>query len=366
MNGERHEFENSGKLVETNRQKPHSLRGVKNLTVQQEIASIETEYKDYASATIGDLALSINLCRTGESFQHVDNSIYIPSIGTQPAISDLSKAAIKHQNYIQIVLDSDRVIAKYLASFFQSALGGKIREAGLSQTVIPKITKSALHEMIIPIPNIETQREIINTLDKLELVVDRVHSFERNLALNPIGARETVAKIDAILDAVGDLVDSEKIKSVVRAGESKTVEFKQTLSLDLKTQTKQKYIEDAAIKTVAAFLNTDGGLLIVGVQDDSKIVGVGHEIDMFHKNKDKFLLHFKNLLKTRVGEQFYPFVNQRLVEVDSKTVFLVECRQSTTAVYVDDREFYVRTNPATDKLEGPQLVAYVQHHFGRS
>jgi hypothetical protein len=33
------------------------------------------------------------------------------------------------------------------------------------------------------------------------------------------------------------------------------------------------------------------------------------------------------------------------------------------AVYVDNKDFFVRTNPSTDQLEGPKLVAYIQNHF---
>ena len=45
-------------------------------------------------------------------------------------------------------------------------------------------------------------------------------------------------------------------------------------------------------------------------------------------------------------------------------MLMVECTQSSKPVYLDGSEFYVRTNPATDRLDGPKLVEYVQNHFG--
>ena len=49
--------------------------------------------------------------------------------------------------------------------------------------------------------------------------------------------------------------------------------------------------------------------------------------------------------------------------VDVKHVLFVECKSSQAPCYLDRMEFYVRTNPATDKLEGPKLVEYVKNHF---
>jgi hypothetical protein len=46
-----------------------------------------------------------------------------------------------------------------------------------------------------------------------------------------------------------------------------------------------------------------------------------------------------------------------------KHVLIVECQQSKKPIYFEGRDFYVRTNPATDKLEGPKLVDYIQNHF---
>ena len=55
--------------------------------------------------------------------------------------------------------------------------------------------------------------------------------------------------------------------AIVAKGESKTVEFKETFALDVKKGTKEKYIEKSALKTIVAFLNAEGGDLLVGVND---------------------------------------------------------------------------------------------------
>nr|WP_256577715.1 MULTISPECIES: ATP-binding protein [unclassified Pseudomonas] len=148
-------------------------------------------------------------------------------------------------------------------------------------------------------------------------------------------------------------------------GETDVTELKSSFSLDIKKQEKADYIEDASLKTVVAFLNTDGGSLLIGVSDDGELLGLNDEINRFHKgSKDKFLLYFKNKLKSRVGEQYYPFISTKLVILDGKNVLWIDCKSSVNPCYLYGQDFYVRTNPATDKLEGPKLVEYVKNHFG--
>jgi len=123
-------------------------------------------------------------------------------------------------------------------------------------------------------------------------------------------------------------------------------------------------LEDSVIKTIGAFLNSDGGDLLVGVDDDGRVTGIDFEIEKLHKkSRDEFLKHFKNKLKERIGEQFYPKIAFDTVELDGKLVFHVNCLPSDIEVYVDGKDFFVRTNPATDKLEGPKLTAYVLQRF---
>ena len=61
-----------------------------------------------------------------------------------------------------------------------------------------------------------------------------------------------------------------KLEKQISNGESKTLEFKETLSLDLKNQVKEKGIELSSLKTITGFLNSDGGDLLIGINDNEK------------------------------------------------------------------------------------------------
>jgi hypothetical protein len=77
----------------------------------------------------------------------------------------------------------------------------------------------------------------------------------------------------------------EQIRGWVAEGESGTMEYKQKLSAD----------ERKVLKTVAAFANGQGGVILLGVDDDQAICGVEHEFPQgsLGKYKDKItnLIH---------------------------------------------------------------------------
>ncbi|GGD71009.1 RNA-binding domain-containing protein [Lacimicrobium alkaliphilum] len=338
--------------------------GFESLKARLQLDRLETQYKDYKSYVLGEIAIEMNMVRSGESLEHKDNSIYVPTVGTSVVTDDLSSVTIKHHNIIQVVL-SDVAKSQYAAAFFRSDLGLLILRSLTRGAVIPRISKSDLSQAQIAVPSSKEQAEIVRSHSQLQTLTAAIANFQRELALNPGSASAIRGQVDSMLETIGGLTEADRVMSLSREGESATVEFKESFSLDVRKGTKEKYIELSALKTIVAFLNTNGGVLLVGVTDAGDIPGIRYEVERFHKNTDTFLLHFKNKLKQRVGEQNYPYINHRLVNLGDANVLMVDCKPAKSPCYLDGKEFYVRTNPATDKLEGPQLVEYVQNHFNK-
>ena len=152
-----------------------------------------------------------------------------------------------------------------------------------------------------------------------------------------------------------------EIKSLINKGESDRVEFKSTLRWNLKKERSEKGIEKAWLKSVVAFLNTDGGVLLVGVGDDGDILGTG--ADQF-ENDDKYLLHVNNCIQQHIGLECSSFIRFHLVPVDDNNVLLIECQPSPSAVFLKigkEEEFYVRVGPGSRRLSTSEVLTYVAH-----
>ncbi|MBM3231807.1 ATP-binding protein [Candidatus Pacearchaeota archaeon] len=157
--------------------------------------------------------------------------------------------------------------------------------------------------------------------------------------------------------------DDEKIKSLISSGEGVKLEFKSSLRTNLHTNSTDKNIENSILKTIVAYLNTDGGTLIVGVNDNGDILGL--DKDAFVSD-DKLKLHLNNMIKNAIGPHFMHFVNYELFEIESKKILKIECISSNKRVFLKDNgveEFYIRNGPSTIKLNGNSLIDYINNRF---
>ena len=67
--------------------------------------------------------------------------------------------------------------------------------------------------------------------------------------------------------------DEPSLLDLIRSGEGHSLEFKSTLRWNLHADRVDRNIENASLKTVAGYLNADGGVLLVGVTDQGNRSG---------------------------------------------------------------------------------------------
>lgn len=149
------------------------------------------------------------------------------------------------------------------------------------------------------------------------------------------------------------------LRPLLDAGESGTLEFKSTMRMNLKTGKAGKEIELAWLKTVAAFLNTDGGILLIGVDDSGEIVGL--DADGFASD-DKCRLHFKNLINQHIGLEFSKSLRFKIGSTAGKKVAAVECERSARPVFLrakGEEAFYIRSGPSSVKLSTSKVLEYL-------
>ena len=67
------------------------------------------------------------------------------------------------------------------------------------------------------------------------------------------------------------------VEELIENDEDFAVEFKSTARWDLKESKPNKAMEDAVVKTIAGFLNSDGGTLLIGIGNDGETLGLDHD-----------------------------------------------------------------------------------------
>lgn len=343
------------------------FKGFDNWKIQSQINALQSEYKNYKTITFSNLLKELVPGKRGIKFEDKLNTIYIHKVGTKPVVSSLDRLDGKQDYFIQCSLDENLVSSFFLESFFSTELGKLILSSISSGVVVPHISLMDLRNAEIPLPSLKDQNDINDSIKKLKRVRSLILEFENNVSINPLGALDDIKRIDLILDIAGQLSKADKLASVIRGGETKTVEFKQTFNTDIKTWQRFESLEITTLKTIVGFLNAKGGQLFIGVHDSGEITGINEEMRRRHKNSvDDYLKHVKDIVKTSIGIDVFDYIEYEVVSINGKQILHFECKQSPKPFFLkikDKKSFFIRTNPATEELDGPELIEYISNHF---
>jgi len=165
------------------------------------------------------------------------------------------------------------------------------------------------------------------------------------------------------------LKEHRNAAALIRQGESKTLEFKCTLRWNLKDDRQDDVATTfAALKTIAAFLSTDGGELLLGVADDGSVVGNER---VWLENDDKFMLHLTQVVRNTLGDGAGTCIDPRMQIVVGKSVCVVSCQRSPEAGVLKWKgkeksatgDFFVRSGPGTVLLTPESAVEHVRRRF---
>lgn len=162
---------------------------------------------------------------------------------------------------------------------------------------------------------------------------------------------------------------SPNILDLLNKGEHENLEFKSTLRWDTRQNLVNRILEKSVMKTIAAFLNSRGGHLVIGVDDDKSVVGLAGDYGSLNKkDADGFENHFTHIFHNMIGAEFRQFVRLNWSHVDSKECCVVSVAPSHKPVYLKNdtngEEFYIRTGNGTTALKLSEANAYIDSRWG--
>ena len=160
------------------------------------------------------------------------------------------------------------------------------------------------------------------------------------------------------------------ILDLLNKNEHENLEFKSTFRWDIRQNTVNHILEKSVMKTIAAFLNSQGGRLIMGVDDNKAVVGLASDYgSLIRKDADGFENHFTQVFHNMIGAEFRQFVKLNWSQVDGKECCLVSVSPSHKPVYLKSdnsgEEFYIRTGNGTTALKLSETNAYIDSRRNR-
>jgi len=162
---------------------------------------------------------------------------------------------------------------------------------------------------------------------------------------------------------IGDL---RPITDLISLGESDKLEFKSSLQWDVENNVKNEALQNSVLKSIVAFLNTEGGTVIIGVEDNGNIFGIEQDMLSFKKTcnrtLDGFERHLVELIKNKIGVKFLSYLKLRFIKINDQDVCGVYVRKADQAAFLkSDKviEFYIRTGNSTKTLNIQEFYDHI-------
>ncbi|NCD32650.1 MAG: ATP-binding protein [Spartobacteria bacterium] len=157
------------------------------------------------------------------------------------------------------------------------------------------------------------------------------------------------------------------ISHVIARGEGPSLEFKSTFRWDVEKERANKAMEFSVLKTIAAFLNSEGGTLLIGVQDNGSVYGLENDYKTLRKkNRDGFDQIVVTSIAHNMGTNVCANVHLLFHELNDHDICRILVTRSTQPVFLKAdgaSKFYVRTGAATRELNVEEALSYSASHF---
>lgn len=157
------------------------------------------------------------------------------------------------------------------------------------------------------------------------------------------------------------------ISEIIKTGENQCVEFKSSLLWDNKKKAPNKDIQYSIMKTITGFMNTQGGTLLIGINDKKEIVGLENDLkNIKRKDLDGFENFFNLIFTKMIGLEFRHYVDISFEKFKKKDICIIRVQPSSKPVYLKDKKsesFFIRAGNATHPLRISEATRYIEENF---
>ncbi|HYV73197.1 MAG TPA: ATP-binding protein [Candidatus Binatia bacterium] len=171
-------------------------------------------------------------------------------------------------------------------------------------------------------------------------------------------------RIRQLSEALGD-----DVRQQIAHGESATLEFKSTFRWDLRENRVNRSLETVVLKTLAGYMNAQGGTLLIGVADDGSIVGLEHDYSALKKpDRDGFEQVLMTSIAGKLGADACQWVQAVFHSIDDHDICRTIVNQAHRPVYLREGEtpkLYLRTGVSTRELNVQEAIDYTTTRWKR-
>lgn len=149
--------------------------------------------------------------------------------------------------------------------------------------------------------------------------------------------------------------------------EDQNVEFKETLRWDVRQNKINPALEEVVAKEIACFMNSNGGKLLIGVNDNGNAAGLERDYNTFKKkDSDDFQKHLTNVVIKYLGKPVGAQIQWSFHQSNGHEICLGEIPRASQPVYVNingERKFFARMTSTCQPFDAADAFDYISKHW---
>ncbi|MGR5412848.1 N-6 DNA methylase [Vibrio astriarenae] len=347
---------------------------VDNSQAAQELRKLLEHHEGFEQLSLSSekLVKSIKVVKPGGEMD-VKNAVYFNRYLPEKSaiLLDLKNCTSLTSSFIEVVFNENKLLNEYAKLFFESSLGYLMLRRLPVGVSVQMLQAKSIQSLSIPIPHTLVQNSVIKVASKLQIARQQIDLFFSTLTTEPKKYKVIEDNTDSMVYTLSSMSESKHAQHLVKIGETRYLEYKQSFfanvdkiySSENKIE-KNRDVQGEVIKDIASFMNTEGGTLLVGVNDDGKVTGIEREMKRFGWKKiDSYFQELGAQLESRLGKNYHQYCKLSEVIIDGKTIAMVDCKRSPHPTFMDNEKFHIRTDTSSPSLTGEAMLRYIQNHF---
>lgn len=147
--------------------------------------------------------------------------------------------------------------------------------------------------------------------------------------------------------------------------ENEKLEYKSSFKYDFKTKMANTDLKKEIVQSIVSFMNHRGGILIIGINDEKKVLGIDKDLKLF-RNWDSYQLAIQNTIRDYTKSALSDFFIIKKMEKNGKQLCSIYVNPSPKPIYYVDgnnEDFFVRQGNQSVKLTTKQANDYINSHW---
>lgn len=231
-------------------------------------------------------------------------------------------------------------------------------------------TKSAINKIVINYGFCD-YKDFQNKYDKFEQKETNDNLSENQLIILRSFSSETMESYFGIGydNELFSEFEQRNIQEIVNSDESEFIEFKSSLRWDIDGHVNID-LEFNVMLAISSFLNTNGGILVLGLTDKKQIIGIEKDYNKVGKNRNPngYETYFNNRLRECIGTGLRQFIRLKFEKYQNNDLCLIIIpNKSKKPIFVKDRNkrhfFAIREGNETTVLDAKDTVFYIKENW---